>query len=113
MKKITAFLFLTFIILISILIMIIPTFQTTSISRTVLKQELNLPLILNDAKEIKLIFFGYSGCLDICSPRLKTLNNFYTTLSKEQREKVGVEFLDISIPHNIEQSIINGFDSPL
>ena len=76
-KKLYASLILLSIVLVSILIMIIPTFFTNGISRVVLHKEINLPLILNDEKDIALVFFGYSGCSDICTPRLYSINEIY------------------------------------
>ena len=90
------------VIVVSVLIMIIPTFFTKGISRVVLKKEVNLPLILNDDKDIKLLFFGYSGCSDICTPRLQSLNKFYKALDTDIKQKIGVEFLDISVPRDSE-----------
>ena len=90
------------VIVVSILIMIIPTFSTKGISRVILKKEVNLPLILNDDKDVKLLFFGYSGCSDICTPRLQSLNKFYEALDPEMKKEIGVEFLDISIPRDTE-----------
>ncbi len=90
------------VVAVSILIMIIPTFFTKGISRVAMNKEVNLPLILNDDKDVKLLFFGYSGCTDICTPRLQSLDKFYETLDAETRQRVGVEFLDISIPNDSE-----------
>jgi len=97
-KKIYAGLMILSVILVSILIMIIPTFFTNGISRISLNKEINLPLILNDTKDIKLVFFGYSGCSDICTPRLYSISEVYNDLDKESQKRVGVEFLDISVP---------------
>lgn len=90
------------VVLVSILIMIIPTFFTKGISRVALNKEVSLPLILNDDKDVKLLFFGYSGCSDVCTPRLQSLNNFFETLDENMKKKVGVEFLDISVPNDNE-----------
>ncbi len=99
-RKIHAGLIMVLVVVVSIFIMIIPTFFTKGISRTALNKELRLPLILNDKKEVKLVFFGYSGCRDICTPRLYSIDEFYKTLNKETRKRVGVEFLDISVPYD-------------
>ncbi len=99
-RKIHAVSILLLVIAVSILIMIIPTFFTKGISRVALSKEVRLPLILNDHKDIKLIFFGYSGCRDICTPRLYSIDEFYKALDKETKKRVGVEFLDISAPHD-------------
>jgi len=93
---------LILVVVVSLLIMIIPTFFTKGISRVALKKEVNLPLILNDDKDIGVLFFGYSGCSDICTPRLQSLNKFYETLDANARHRVKVEFLDISVPNDNE-----------
>lgn len=99
-KKLYPISILILVLIISILIMIIPTFFTKGISRVSQNKELNLPLILDDEKDIMILFFGYSGCTDICTPRLYSIDKFYTSLSNETKKKVGVEFLDISIPYD-------------
>ena len=99
-KKLYASLMLSSVVFISILVMVVPTFFTKGIARVSLNKELNLPLILSDDKDIKLLFFGYSGCSDICTPRLHSLDNFYKTLDKTLKNKIGVEFLDISTPYD-------------
>jgi protein SCO1/2 len=82
------------------LIVIIPTFFTKGVSRLSTDKEVNLPFILNGDKDIELIFFGYAGCSDICTPRLYAINNFYNTLNSKIKEKVIVKFLDISTPYD-------------
>lgn len=99
-RKLHALSLLLLVIAVSILIMIVPTFFTKGISRVALNKEFNLPLVLNDHKDVKLVFFGYSGCRDICTPRLYSIDEFYKTLDKETKKRVGVEFLDISVPYD-------------
>jgi len=99
-KKVYPIFMLTLIISISALIMIIPSFFTKNISRIPINKEIDLPLILDDEKELKLVFFGYVGCVDICSPRLYAINELYESLDKKTQKRVGVEFIDISTPHD-------------
>lgn len=101
-KKLLPASMLILVVMVSILIMVIPTFFTKGISRVTLNKEVNLPLILNDDKDVKLLFFGYSGCTDICTPRLQSLNTFFKTLDPDIKQKVGLEFLDISVPYDEE-----------
>jgi len=91
---------LFFVLLVSIAIMIIPTFFTKGISRVELHNKIVLPLVLDDKKDVKIIFFGYSGCTDICTPRLESLSHFYKDLNASVKQRVGVEFLDISVPYD-------------
>jgi protein SCO1/2 len=99
-KKLYAITILILVVMVSIFIMIIPTFFTKGISRVELNKKFDLPLILDDEKDVKLIFFGYSGCGDICTPRLFSLNDFYKALDTKTKKRVGVEFLDISLSYD-------------
>jgi len=100
LRKIHAASMFFLVVLVSVLIMIIPTFFTKDISAVSVNKEINLPLILNDSKNIELVFFGYAGCDDICTPRLYAINKFYNTLDNKIKVKVGVKFLDISVPYD-------------
>ena len=97
-KKLQSASILILVVIVSVLIMVIPTFFTKGISRVSLNKEVNLPLILDDEREVKLLFFGYSGCSDICTPRLQSINTFFEGLDSNMKEQIGVEFLDISVP---------------
>ena len=97
-KKIYATIMILLVIAVSIFIVIIPTFFTKGLSRVSLHKEFKLPLVLNDNKDIKLLFFGYSGCADICTPRLQSISKLYKSLDKNTTKRVGMEFLDISTP---------------
>ena len=90
------------VLLVSVIIMILPTFLTKGVSRIVSNKEVNLPLILNDTKDIELVFFGYAGCTNICTPRLLMIDKLYRLLNKETKERVGVAFLDISLSYDRE-----------
>jgi len=99
-KKISAAIMIILVLVVSVLIMIIPTFSTKGISRISLHKEFELPLVLNDDKDIKLLFFGYAGCADICTPRMQDISTLYKSLSDEKTKRVGLEFLDISTPND-------------
>ena len=111
LKKLLPAFIILFVILISISIMILPTLFTKGVSRVELNKELTLPLILNDTQDIELIFFGYAGCIDICTPRLETLSLFYKELPKSLQKRVNVLFLDISQPldHTLSQRFSESF----
>ena len=111
-KKVYPALIIIFILAVSVLIMILPSFLTKGVSRVELRQELNLPLVLNDDKNIKLVFFGYAGCTTICTPRLQKLSKFYDSLSQKTKDEVGLEFLDISVPadETLPHSFANFFN---
>lgn len=101
-QKLHATSILLLVVLVSVAIMTVPTFFTKAISRVSLNKEIELPLVLNDKKDVKLIFFGYSGCTDICTPRLESIAEFFKTLDDDTKKRFGVEFIDISIPYDKE-----------
>ncbi|MCW8837186.1 MAG: SCO family protein [Thiovulaceae bacterium] len=100
-KKLLATILLSLVLITSLLVIILPTIFTKNISRIKLNKSIDLELILNDEKDIKIIFFGYSSCSDICSHRLEMLGKFYSTLDEKIKKRVGVEFLDISSPSDM------------
>jgi protein SCO1 len=91
---------LVLVLLCSVLIMVLPTLFTKGVSRVELHQTFDLPLILDSDKEVELLFFGYSGCSDICTPRLASISYFYAGLDKKLQSKIGVRFVDISSPED-------------
>jgi len=99
-RKISAFLLILFILMISVFIMIVPSFFTKGVSRIQLQQDLPLELVLDGKHDIELVFFGYAGCVDICTPRLENLSKWYDTLSQKNKKHVGLKFLDLSAPHD-------------
>ena len=109
-KKLLALSLFALILSTSIIITILPSFITQGISRTVIKKEISLPLILDNAQEIELIFFGYAGCINICTPRLESIASWYKKLSN--KKKVLMRFVDISVPQDktLPQAFAQAFD---
>lgn len=101
-KRLLAFVLITLVLATSILVLILPTFFTKGVSRIELQQDLRLDLILDKPQDIELIFFGYAGCIDVCTPRLESLGKWYSTLPKQTRSRVGLKFLDLSMPGDRE-----------
>ena len=99
-KKVLASFLILSVIFLSLLVMILPSYFQGDLSRASIQKEVQLPLLLNDKKDIALVLFGYAGCVDICTPRLSSLATYYKSLSPSIRKRVSVEFFDISIPIN-------------
>jgi protein SCO1 len=79
-------------------VMLLPTFFTKDISRIALEQTVELEHILSGDKPLELVFFGYSGCSDVCTPRLGALAAFYEGVDSETKKHLRVRFIDISTP---------------
>ena len=86
----------------SVLIMVSPTFFSKDLSRIELKQDLQLDLVLSEKYDLELVFFGYAGCVDVCTPRLDDLAKWYTSIPNDTQEKVNVKFIDLSVPEDTE-----------
>ncbi len=96
--KIAKISLLLLVILVSVLVMALPSFHTKELSRIELSQEINLGLLLDADQDVELLFFGYAGCADVCTPRLSDLGKWYASLPEKTRERLGFKFLDLSVP---------------
>jgi len=97
-KKLLPVLLIAFTIILSALIFILPSITGKNFTYITVKQELPLARVLNNQADIELVFFGYAGCLDVCTPRIEAIKQWYLTLSKKQQKRIGVRFFDLSIP---------------
>ena len=79
-------------------VMIVPTFFLEKNSHKSLNKEIDLKLILENNKELAIVFFGYAACTDICTPRMESIAKFYNTLDDTVKQNLEIDFLDISKP---------------
>ena len=80
----------------SVFIIILPTFFSQDKIRTELNKVVKLEHILDTKKEIELVFFGYVGCTDVCTPRLEDLASWYKTLPQGMKNKFSIRFINLS-----------------
>jgi len=97
-KKLLAPLLIFLVLGTAITVMIMPTLFSSTLSHKLFYKEIDLELILEKNREIAIVFFGYSACDDVCTPRMESLAKFYNSLDKKTKQKIEVEFLDISQP---------------
>lgn len=105
-KKLFGLFLIIFTVSLSLLIAVSATFFNTQ-TRISIDQKIELDKVLSRDKKIEIIFFGYTGCIDICTPRLHYLSDMYKKFSKELQQKVDVVFIDISNP--VEESLPDQF----
>jgi len=97
---------LLMIIFIIPLFFVIPFLQSLFFSSTTkgsiqINKEIEENYIKSDKKAL-LVFFGYVGCTDVCTPVLQSANDLY--MSKEFKEyKKSVEFLFINLTPEVEE----------
>ncbi len=71
-------------------------FSTKSGGRIEVNKEVECDYIKSDKKYL-LLFFGYFGCADVCTPLLYTLNNLYVSKEFEDlKEDVDVVFINLT-----------------
>lgn len=63
---------------------------------------------------MRLLFFGYVHCPDVCPATLASLKNTYATLSPEQQKRVQVQFITVDPANDTPQLVreyLNKFDA--
>lgn len=96
MKKLIGVLLILFVITVSLLIIILPTFFSQDKMRIELKQEFTLEHILDAKEDIEFVFFGYVGCSDVCTPRLESFSSWYRNLDPNLKDKCTLRFVNLS-----------------
>jgi len=71
-------------------------FSNQKSGRIIVEQRIDMPYLQDANKEWMLIFFGYVGCTDVCTPLLHHLSDFYDSPSfKPLKKRVGVCFINL------------------
>ncbi|OHE07561.1 MAG: hypothetical protein A2513_01845 [Sulfurimonas sp. RIFOXYD12_FULL_33_39] len=81
----------------------IPIFQSLLFSSSALKnskivvnKEIDADFLKNIDKENIVLFFGYVGCTDVCTPILEQLNNiFLSNEAKNLKDKASIVFVNL------------------
>lgn len=79
---------------------IFPNYSMSKVDRTI-----NNSFFENKKDENILLFFGYVGCVDVCTPRLKEISSIYDELKKEME----VKFYFINLTNSVSNKIANLF----
>lgn len=69
--------------------------QHTS-GKTIVDKPINAPYLKNTKKDLTLVFYGYVGCVRVCTPILHQLDDFYDSPSfAPLKPFVGVAFVNL------------------
>lgn len=99
MKKDRVGLFLVFLlIIVSLLLIILPSFSSGQSGRVAIDRTISLPLFEHRQEKVIMAFFGYTGCSDICTPRLRQIAQWYATLPDAVKAECRFYFFDLSKP---------------
>jgi protein SCO1/2 len=86
------------LILFSLAIIALPTFFIKDGGRVTIDRTISLPLIDQQDTPLLLLFFGYTGCVDICTPRLQQLGSMISELPADIQQRSKLLFFDVSKP---------------
>jgi len=78
-KIILAALFFIFLVIVAPLMQSL-FFSHQSSGKMVINQKIDAPYLHNTDKEFILLFFGYVGCVKVCTPILHNLGEFYNSV---------------------------------
>jgi protein SCO1/2 len=71
-------------------------FSKQTAGKIIINQPIDAPYIKHTKKDLTLVFFGYVGCVRICTPILHQLDDFYDSSSfKILKPFVGVSFVNL------------------
>ena len=93
------------------MIVILPSFYSKDSFYIDHEQKLELDLLLDGKEDVELVFFGYAGCLAVCTPRLEAIKQWYQTLTEKEQQRVTLRFFDLSIPKDpkVPDIFVKGF----
>lgn len=71
-------------------------FATHSTGKIEINQKINAPYLQSSQQELILVFFGYVGCVKVCTPILHQLDDLYDSNSfKPYKSSVGFNFINL------------------
>lgn len=76
-KKIVLGVFLFVLLMIIVPLLQIFLFSAHTMGKIEINQRINAPYLEDSDKELMLVFYGYVGCVKVCTPILQKLDNFY------------------------------------
>lgn len=88
------------------MILVIPTVQSLlfashTTGKMIIEKELAAPYLQGSEKEMMLVFFGYVGCVKVCTPILQELDKLYD--SKEfAKNKGNVDLMFVNLMPELE-----------
>lgn len=88
----------------SILFLIfIPSFYSNNTAGKFEKEvDINLQFLEKEEKPIVLIFFGYVGCTDVCTPALHQLNEIYKKIDSKNVSLYFINLLTSADPQSVD-----------
>ncbi len=95
-KKIVMGVFLFVLLMIIVPLLQIFLFSAHTAGKIEINQRINAPYLEDSDKELMLVFYGYVGCVKVCTPILQKLDDFYD--SKEfvpYKRSVGLNFVNL------------------
>ena len=84
-------------------IIFIPSFYSNNTAGKFEKEvDINLQFLEKEEKPIVLIFFGYVGCTDVCTPALHQLNEIYKKIDSKNVSLYFINLLTSADPQSVD-----------
>jgi protein SCO1/2 len=99
------FLFLPLLLCAIAAIMFVPSLFDSSAGKVEMDERVHSEVINRYDEKVLLLFFGYAGCVDICTPRMEEVATIYREVN--QKSDVGVLFINL-LPLE-DQNVADGF----
>lgn len=71
-------------------------FSTQTRGKIIVEQTIDAPYLSQMSKDMELVFFGYVGCTNVCTPMLERLSDFYDSEAfRPLKPYVGFTFVNL------------------
>lgn len=95
-KKIAFGVFLFILLIVIFPLMQSFLFASHTSGKIEIDKEINAPYLKSSKEELILVFYGYVGCVKVCTPILHQLDEFYDSkLFQADKSRVGVYFINL------------------
>jgi len=86
---------LPFIVIVTITLILLNGNFSSSLTKVKLDQKIESNIFDKYNNNYLFVFFGYVGCTDICTPRLKELSSIYEELKSKHKIDINTIFINI------------------
>lgn len=96
----------TFFVLLLVAVPLVQSlfFAHQTVGRIMIDQPIDAPYLKDSKKELTLVFFGYVGCMRVCTPILYQLDDFYdSSIFASLKPFVGVTFVNLMPEVGVDQ----------
>lgn len=95
--------FISFLLIIPLIQSFVFNTSTIQNSKIVINKEVDVTFLKNIDKENIVLFFGYVGCTEVCTPILEELNTIFSSNEANLKDSTAVVFVNLTSEISHEQ----------